>query len=91
MGKIISLVVILVAGGIWLFFGTSKQKVEAPIVPQMKTETQKAVSTPALEKDGTSVVPVQEIAVEAHNWYFVPEEIRVRDPCIRSSRAWRQE
>ena len=71
MGKIIIVIIVLVAGGVFLFSGKNNHKAEAPTVPQMKTETGKGVSVPSGQA-------TQEIIVEANNWYFVPEEIKVK-------------
>ncbi|MFZ2299709.1 MAG: cupredoxin domain-containing protein [Candidatus Moraniibacteriota bacterium] len=65
MWKIIGLVLVLVIGG-FLFFSKEKQVVEAPVLGDVAENT-------------SSMQQVQEITVEAHNWYFVPEEIRVKE------------
>lgn len=74
MGKIIGLVV-LIAGGIFFLSGKDNQTAEAPTVAEIKTgEDMKTDAAPLV-----SAGAMQEITVEAHNWYFVPEEIRVKE------------
>ncbi|MEK9151370.1 MAG: cupredoxin domain-containing protein [Patescibacteria group bacterium] len=87
MGKIIIVVaVIFLAGGIFFFFGNGKsdQKAEAPTFPEMKATAvggEKLTPSPS----GIDTVPLasvpetKEVTVEANNWYFEPEEIRVKE------------
>lgn len=85
MGKIIGLAVVLIIGGIFFFSGKSDRTAETPTVAEMKTEGDAGAerSTPPIAGTDTSssvsAVETKEIAVEAHNWYFEPEEIRVKE------------
>lgn len=80
---IIAFVVLIVAGGIFFFFGKSDQKASAPTVPEMQvTSPMEQKATPSLGETNvappTSLQQTQEIIVKANNWYFEPEEIRVK-------------
>lgn len=84
MGKIIGLAVVLIAGGILFFFGSSNQPAEAPTASEMKTGAASGEKS-TLPASGTNTAPLvsapeaKEIIVEANNWYFEPEEIRVKE------------
>jgi cytochrome c oxidase subunit 2 len=84
MGKIIGLAVVLIAGGIFFFFGKDIQKAEAPTGSDAKsgivgTQTSVPPVSGTENTPGVSAGKTQEISVEAHNWYFEPEEIRVKE------------
>ncbi len=85
MGKIIGLIAILVVGGgIFFFFGKNNQKASAPTVSEMEVAPSIQQKAPPLSGETndtalTSKQSTQEILVKANNWYFEPEEIRVKE------------
>lgn len=81
---IIAFLVFIVAGSIFFFFGKSDQKASAPTVPEIEAvPSMEQKVTPLLGE--TNIVPpispqqTQEIIVKAYNWYFEPEEMRVKE------------
>lgn len=79
---IIVLVALVVAGGIFFFFEKGDQKASAPTVSEMQAvpPMEQKAAAPLGEADVVSVSPhMQEITVKAYNWYFEPEEIRVKE------------
>lgn len=81
---IIVLIVLGVAGGLFFFFKKDNQEASAPTVSEMQTLSAMEQKTVPFVGEATSVVPVpaqpiQEIIVKAYNWYFEPEEMRVKE------------
>ncbi|OGI26424.1 MAG: hypothetical protein A3E38_01845 [Candidatus Moranbacteria bacterium RIFCSPHIGHO2_12_FULL_54_9] len=83
MGRIFGLLaVIVVAGGLFLFFGNDKQTAEAPAdVPNTSpTAAEKpAPTTPSPSSTPSESAITKDITVKASNWQFEPNEIRVKE------------
>ena len=88
MGKIFGFVAVLVVGGVFFYFIQGSPKSETQVAPQAQSESASAtpVSQSEASQDTGSIaasVPVaQEISVEANNWYFDPEVIRVKEGTV---------
>lgn len=74
MFKILAVLVIL--GGIWFFWNKEDQRAEAPAVSSMPTRDNPSAEEMAAEKEAPEI---RTMTLEMHNWYFEPEEIRVKE------------
>lgn len=85
MGKIFGFVAVLVVGGMFFYFIQGSSKSETQVAPQAQSESASTAPVPQSEASqdtgsiAASVPATQEISVEAHNWYFDPEVIRVKE------------
>lgn len=82
MGKILIMLMVVVAGGLFIFLSQEQPVAQAPETPSASAPAVEvpAAPLPLAAPPSASQAPVETytIRVGANNWYFEPEEIRVK-------------